>query len=145
MPNHWIGVVSRSHIRIGVQGGFIQLNHGRKAPVRRLQADDRIVIYSPRTAYPDGQPLQAFTALGTVVSGEVYQVQMAEDFAPFRVDVAFEACTEAPIQPLIGALDFIRNKQSWGAAFRFGHLKIPEADYRRIRAAMSLQRSPVTC
>ena len=27
--NYWIGVVSRSHARLGVEGGFIQLNHGR--------------------------------------------------------------------------------------------------------------------
>lgn len=33
MPNrnHWLGVVSRSHVQAGVQGGFIQLNHGKKA------------------------------------------------------------------------------------------------------------------
>ena len=66
--NFWIGVVSRSHVRIGVQGGFIQLNHGKKAPLSRFCAGDGLVIYSPRTSYPDGEPLQAFTAIGGIVS-----------------------------------------------------------------------------
>ena len=62
-PQFWIGVVSREHVQRSVQGGFIQLNHGKKAPVQRLRAGDGLVTYSPRTAYPDGEPFQAFTAL----------------------------------------------------------------------------------
>ena len=134
----WIGVVSRSHVQRGVQGGFIQLNHGKKAPVQRLKAGDRLVMYSPRTAYPDGAPLQAFTAVGTVTTGEVYQVEMAPDFKPYRVDVDFEPCQEAPIRPLIDALSFIRDKTRWGAAFRFGYLKVPAADHALIARAMGV-------
>ena len=92
----WIGVVSRSHVEIGVAGGFMQLSHGKKAAVQRLKAGDGLLMYSPRTAYPDGEPLQAFTAVGTVTSGEVYQVEMSPDFKPFRVDVKFVRCKEAP-------------------------------------------------
>ena len=32
----WIGVVSRAHVQIGVSGGFVQLNHGKKAPLQKL-------------------------------------------------------------------------------------------------------------
>jgi len=95
MANHWIGVVSRDHVQRGVRGGFIQLNHGKKSAVQRLRAGDFIAIYSPRTDYPDGEPLQAFTALGRVLTGEVYRVRMTEDFEPYRVDVQFAACREA--------------------------------------------------
>lgn len=70
--NYWIGVVSRGHAQIGVKGGFIQLNHGKKAPVARLRAGDGLAIYSPRTNYPDGGPLQSFTAIGVVSTGEIY-------------------------------------------------------------------------
>ncbi len=68
--NYWIGVVSRSHVQIGVRGGFIQLNHGKKTPLRRLRPGDGLAMYSPRTGYPDGEPLQHFTAIGVVTSGE---------------------------------------------------------------------------
>lgn len=134
--NCWIGVVSREHVEIGVAGGFIQLGHGRKAPLQQLRAGDVVAMYSPRTAYPDGEPLQAFTAIGRVDSGEVYQVEMSPDFKPFRIDVHFSPATDTPIKPLIGELSFIRNKTHWGAAFRFGRLKVPADDFARIARAM---------
>ena len=133
---HWVGVVSRSHIQRGVAGGFIQLNHGKRTPVARFRAGDRLAIYSPRTDYPDGAPLQAFTAIGVITTGAVYQVEMAPDFRPYRVDVQFFECAEAPIRPLIDQLSFIRDKAHWGAAFRFGQLKIPPEDFALIADAM---------
>jgi hypothetical protein len=139
VENYWIGVVSRSHIEIGVRGGFMQLNHGKSAPVRRLKAGDYIAVYSPKTAYPDGQPLQAFTAIGRVTTGEAYQVEMSPDFKPYRVGVQFLPCVEAPIRPLIDELSFIKNKQSWGAAFKFGHLKVPREDLARVGRAMGVE------
>lgn len=132
----WIGVVSREHVQRGVAGGFIQLNHGKKAPVQQLRAGDRIAMYSPRTAYPHGAPLQCFTAIGVVTSGELYQVEMAPDFHPWRVDVEFAACREARIQSLIERLSFIRRKTHWGAAFRFGYLKVSADDFALIASAM---------
>jgi predicted RNA-binding protein len=61
---------------------------------------------------------------------------MTPDFKPYRVDVEFRECREAPIKPLIERLSFIQNKKSWGAAFRFGQIKVPEADFRLIAEAM---------
>ena len=138
MTNHWIGVVSRSHIEIGVRGGFMQLNHGKRAPVQRLKAGDYIAVYSPRIDYPDGEPLQAFTAIGRVKTGEVYQVTVSDDFKPYRVDVAFFRCQPAPIRPLIATLSFIKNKKSWGAAFKFGQLKVPREDFLQVSDAMGV-------
>jgi len=134
--SHWIGVVSRSHVQLGVEGGFIQLNHGKKAPLQRLHAGDGLAIYSPKTAYPDGEPLQSFTAIGSVTSGDIYQVEMGPDFKPYRVDVEFLSCREAPIRPLIDELSFIKSKTHWGAAFRFGLLKVPAEDFLLIVEAM---------
>jgi hypothetical protein len=93
-------------------------------------------MYSPRTSYPDGEPLQSFTATGTIVSGEVYQVELLPDFKPYRVGVRFSRCSEAPIKPLIERLSFIKSKTHWGAAFRFGQLKIPATDFALIAEAM---------
>ncbi|MEJ7667623.1 MAG: EVE domain-containing protein [Casimicrobiaceae bacterium] len=135
----WIGVVSREHVQRGVEGGFIQLNHGKKVPLSRLRAGDGLILYSPRTAYPDGEPLQAFTAIGVVATGEAYQVEMSEDFKPFRVDARFLKVREAPIKPLIERLSFIRSKEHWGAAFRFGHLKVPAEDFQLIARSMGVE------
>ncbi len=137
LRSFWIGVVSREHVRIGVAGGFVQLNHGKKAPLQRLRAGDGLAMYSPRTAYPDGEPLQCFTAIGTVASGEIRQVEMTPDFKPYRIDVRYAECREAPIRPLVESLSFIRSKAHWGAAFRFGLLKVPADDFALVAKAMN--------
>ena len=95
-------------------------------------------MYSPRTSYPDGETLQSFTAIGTIVSGEVYQVEMSSDFTPYRIDVRFFRCSEAPIKPLIKNLSFIKSKTHWGASFRFGYIKVPAADFALIAEAMGV-------
>ena len=128
--------MSRAHVQTGVKGGFIQLSHGKKAPLQKFHFADGLIIYSPRTDYPDGDILQAFTAIGTIISEKIYQVEMTPDFKPYRVDVKFHECQETPIRPLIDKLTFIKNKKQWGAAFRFGQVKIPEKDFKLIARAM---------
>jgi hypothetical protein len=136
-PRHyWIGVVSKNHVSIGVAGGFTQLNHGKAGPLERMHPGDGFVFYSPRTAYPDGPPLQAFTAIGRVARGEIFQAEPGDGFRPFRRAVDYLPASDAPIKPLIDELTFIRSKQHWGAAFRFGFLRVPEQDFARIAAAM---------
>jgi len=84
--NFRIALVSRSHVHVDVKGGFIQLNHGKKAPLQKLPAADGLIMYSPLTSYPDGEMLQSFTAIGILASGEIYQAEMTPEFKPYRVD-----------------------------------------------------------
>jgi hypothetical protein len=37
---------------------------------------------------------------------------------------------------MIEGLSFIRSKPHWGATFRFGFVRVPEADFAQIAAAM---------
>ncbi len=133
---YWIGVVSKDHVNIGVANGFMQLNHGKAGPLERVRPGDGFVFYSPRTAYPDGPLLQAFTAIGRVGQGGIFQAEPNDGFRPFRRVVEYMPAHDAPIKPLIDNLTFIRSKQHWGAAFRFGFLRVPEEDFARIAAAM---------
>jgi hypothetical protein len=135
--SYWIGVVSRSHVEHGVAGGFAQFNHGKAGPLERMQPGDGFVYYSPRADFPDGPPVQAFTAIGRVASGPIFQAQ-ADDAMLFRREVQYLPAAEAPIKPLIDDLSFIRSKQHWGAAFRFGFLRVPEKDFARIASAMGV-------
>ena len=57
-------------------------------------------------------------------------------FTPFRIDVDFLAAHDAPIRPLVADLTFIRSKTPWGAAFRFGFVRIPADHFTRIAPAM---------
>lgn len=132
----WIGVVSKDHVDLATAGGFAQVNHGKAGPLERMHAGDGFAFYSPRTSYPDGAPLQAFTAIGRVRSGTVYQAEMDGGFRPFRLDVDFLPAEPAPVKPLLPELSFIRSKTHWGAAFRFGVVRIPAPDFAVIASAM---------
>jgi hypothetical protein len=134
--HYWIGVVSKGHVDNAIAGGFAQFNHGRAGPLERMRAGDGLVYYSPRTDYPDGVALQAFTGIGRVRSGTVYQAEAGADFRPFRLAVDYLPATPAPIRPLVEALTFIHSKPHWGAAFRFGVVRVPAEDFARIAAAM---------
>jgi hypothetical protein len=136
---YWINTVSRDHTLLGVEGGFTQANHGRVTGLRRLSAGDLIAFYSPRTTYPEGEPLRRFTALGRVVDDEPYQVQMTATFHPWRRRVEFLSVEEAPIEPLLGSLEFIPDPRRWGLPFRRGLFEIGADDFHRIARAMGLQ------
>lgn len=123
----------------GVAGGFTQANHGKPTVLRRLKQGDWIVFYSPKTSYLDGEPLQAFTAIGQVKDEDLYQFEMTPDFVPWRRNVEFHDCVEMPIRPMIDDLSFIKNKQSWGFMFRFGLFEIPKQDFELIKNAMMKQ------
>ncbi|MFV9632774.1 EVE domain-containing protein [Mycobacterium neumannii] len=133
---NWINTVSRDHVELGVRGRFTQANHGKPTMLRRMARGDWIVFYSPRTVYPDGPPLQAFTAIGQIVDDEPY-LDASTDTERWRRNVDFLDCAETPIRPLIEHLNFIEDKSRWGYKFRFGVFKIGDADLEVIRSAMT--------
>ncbi|PWK16521.1 EVE domain-containing protein [Tumebacillus permanentifrigoris] len=133
---YWIGVVSASHVEKGVEGGFAQLCHGKAAPLRRMKAGDWLIYYSPRTDMVNGEPLQAFTAIGQVEDDKVYEYQMSESFVPFRRNIRYLACRETKISGLLELLSFTQGVKNWGYPFRFGHLEISRQDFRVIANAM---------
>ncbi|MGZ8808896.1 MAG: EVE domain-containing protein, partial [Mycobacterium sp.] len=103
---NWINTVSRGHVERGVRGRFTQANHGKPHMLRKMARGDWIIFYSPKTDYPEGEPLQAFTAIGQVADDEPYQTEVTPDFQPWRRNVDFLDCTETPIRPLLEQLDF---------------------------------------
>ena len=136
-PTYWIGVVAKNDADQAVAGHYTELNHGKAGPLERMHAGDGVAYYSPRTEHPWGAALQAFTAIGRVRDGIVYQAE--DDTAvprPFRIAVDYLPAASAPIRPLIESLTFIRNKTHWGATFRFGVVRVPADDFARIAAAM---------
>lgn len=70
MTRTWVLVASRDHARRGLEGGFVMANHGKKSPVARMSKGDRILLYSPTTTYPKGEPLRAITIVGEVTGDE---------------------------------------------------------------------------
>jgi predicted RNA-binding protein len=133
---YWIIVASKNHVMRGIEGGFCQANHGKEAPLRRMKRGDWIVFYSPKEIFEGNVPSRRFTALGEIRDDSMYQVQLSDDFRPFRMDVKFTTINEVAIEPLIPELTFIRNKKSWGYVFRFGMIEIPRNDFLIIAKKM---------
>jgi len=141
---YWMGVVQRDHVLRGVAGGFAQVNHGARGPLEWMGAADGFVYYSPRDSFPDGEPLKQFTAVGRVADGEAFQVTQgpsmsgpASDFKPWRRRVEFDHdAVPTPIRPLLGALDFTRDRPDWGYQLRRGVIELSRHDFELIRRQM---------
>ncbi len=133
---YWVAVISKEHAMRGVSGGFIQVCHGKQAPLKRMKQGDGILIYSPKLAMNGTDKLQSFTGIGEVTDEEVYPFKMTEDFVPFRRNIKFYDCNEISILPLITDLEFIQNKKSWGYPFRFGFFEINKNDFNLISSVL---------
>lgn len=138
-PRNWIAVASAAHARRGrdhAPTGFMQVGHGKEAPLRRIAPGDRVAYYAPSTALGSKDRLQSFVSLGTVQPGEPYTVDMGGGFVPWRRDVRYVSAREAPIGPLIPHLAFIDDPSHWASKFRFGLVSIGDADMQCIARAM---------
>jgi hypothetical protein len=139
MSAYWIAVASAEHVRRGRAAGFMQVNHGKAAPLRRVRPGDGIIYYSPTTIMGEKDGLQAFTAIGTVREGEPYEGDMGGGFTPFRRDVEWTVAEETPIKPLLDRLEFTAGKSNWGYQLRFGLFSVSAADFALIAEAMGAQ------
>jgi hypothetical protein len=101
-----------------------------------MSRGDLIAFYSPRTDYPNGAPLQNFTAIGRVADDEPFQVEMSPDFHPWRRRVEFLKTTDADARALVDNLSFVKDKQRCGFPFRRGLFEVSKEDFEVIRQAM---------
>lgn len=134
--HYWMAVISKEHVQRGVAGGFVQVCHGKEAPLKRMNPNDWLIIYSPKLQMEGTEKCQTFTAIGQVKDDQVYPFQMSPGFIPFRRNIEFISCQEIPILPLIPQLGFIQDKKKWGYPFRFGFFQIQEADFHLIASNM---------
>jgi len=134
MTKHWIAVASAEHARRG-KAGFMQVNHGKAAPLRRVHPGDGVAYYSPTVSFGGKDKLQAFTLIGRVKEGDIYQGEMG-DWVAHRRDVDWADAHDAPIAPLLDHLDFTAGKTNWGYQLRFGLFEISEHDFELIAQAM---------
>ena len=136
---NWIAVACAEHARRGCAepgAGFMQVCHGKVAPLRRMQAGDRVAYYAPTVTMGGSDRLQAFVSVGLVKPGDPYAFDMGGGFVPYRRNVDYVPAREAPIAPLLDHFDFVQDRARWGHAFRFGLVAINDHDMRLIAGAM---------
>lgn len=137
MRKFWLAVASANHVKMGVAGGFMQVCHGKGAPLQRIKPGDGVVYYSPTETYGGRDILRAFTAAGSVKEGVPYQFDMGNGFVPFRRDVQWGSCRNVAIRPLLDTLDFTKGKSNWGYFLRFGLVAMTEHDFMLIQQIMN--------
>ena len=115
---HWVIVASRDHARRGVGGGFVMANHGKRSPLTRMTPGDSVLIYSPTTSHPRGEPLRAVTIVGEVTGEEPELSDVIPD--GFR-----RAATLREIEPL--PLEQIRDHLPV-SRIRFGFFELDPVD-----------------
>ena len=137
---NWIAVASAEHARRGRDHGsvgFMQVGHGKLAPLRRVAPGDRVAHYAPATVLHGTDKLQSFVSIGVVQTGEPYEADTGDGFVAWRRDVSYVAAQEAPILQLIHHLDFVESPQRWGSKLRFGLFEISDHDIHLIAGAMN--------
>ena len=68
MQKHWIGVASADHVAHRKADGFMQVCHGKAAPLARIKPADGVIYYSPTQAFMvltgcNPSPLSALRAI----------------------------------------------------------------------------------
>lgn len=139
MRNNWIAVASADHARRGSAQparGFMQVCHGRCAPLKRVMPGDLVTYYAPTLTMGGKDKCQRFVSMGIVQPGLPYAFDMGSGFVPFRRDVVYVPAQEAPIAPLLDQLAFVEDRTRWGYKFRFGLFKVNDHDMALIAQAM---------
>ncbi|QND47729.1 EVE domain-containing protein [Rhizobium lusitanum] len=141
VKSYWLAVACAAHVRHGRAQGFMQVNHGKQGPLKRIKPGDGVVYYSPSVAMGDKDGFKSFTAIGYVRDGEPYQGEMACGKA-FRRDVDWLDVPEQPIRPLLDWLDFTQDK-NWGYKLRFGLVPFSESDFEFLQEILTSELEEV--
>lgn len=138
MTKYWIGVASENHVKLGVNGGFCQLCHGKNTPLNRMKEGDWIIYYSPKETLETKVPYQKFTAIGKVLRGAAYQVELYPNFIPYRKNVSYlEHIVSVP-------LSMISKEPLWQeyrSRLRFGHFEISKELFDILASLMKSSNS----
>jgi EVE domain len=144
MRKNWIAVASRDHARRGrdeMTPGFMQVCHGKLAPIKRVLPGDLVAYYAPTVTMggkdSTDNKCQFFISFGIVEPGDPYAFDMG-GFIPYRRNVRYLKAVEKPIAPLLDAFEFVENRNRWGYKFRFGLFSISDHDMALIAKAMQV-------
>ncbi|QIK63559.1 EVE domain-containing protein [Leucobacter viscericola] len=132
--NGWLGVVSAAHVRRAHSLGIVQVNHGKRAPLARMNPGDPFIYYSSVEELGDTTPLRMFTAFAKIEDGEIWQSDEG-CFKPFRRRAEYletRAVPLAEVKPLL----HLTSGPNWGYQLRRGLVPLDAHDIAILREAM---------
>lgn len=134
MSRGWLGVVSATHVRRGVELGIAQINHGKRAPLARMHAGDTLIYYSPTEQRGDRNAYRHFTAIGSFPDDDIWQADEGS-FKPYRRRIDYLPANPVPLSELRPKL-LLTQEPNWGHQLRFGLIPLEEHDVQTIMEAM---------
>jgi len=122
----WLGVVSAAHVRRAQHLGIAQIGHGKRAGLSRMHPGDTLIYYSPTEELGGTTPLRAFTAVGVIADGEIWQADEGE-FHPFRRRVDYAETRVLPLADIRDELH-LTSQPNWGYQLRRGLVQLDDHD-----------------
>lgn len=136
---YWLVVAPLDRVRRLRAAGVVEMTFGGRDGLEDFSEADGIVFYSPRYESPEGERLRAFTAIGRISDGRMFLADQSEGSRSWRRRVDFMDDTVfQPVRPLVGLLEFTRDRRTWGQQLRRGILEISRLDFETIRDGMRL-------
>ena len=119
---------------IAAESGFLQVCHGKAAPLRKTSAGDEVFIYCPRTGMGEGAVLKRVEYRCVIENDTAYQVEQEPGFMPFRKDVRFDTEFQGiPIGDVRGME--LTADPHWGMLARRGFFELGAHDAALLRRA----------
>ena len=137
LGKYWVSVIAATHAGFAMDQGIAAFSKGKRSSVARVSRGDHFVYYSPKTGISEGDPVQAFTALGEITGDAEIEMPWADTGVMAWIkEASYEVIRPAPVKPMIEDLSFVTNPRYWGMAFRRGQFEISAEDFNRIAHAM---------
>ena len=144
--------MSRDQVVEAKKKGYCEFKNGAKLPFKQVNPQSWFVYYSPGTkslqeirkeGKEAGESLRTFTAIGQVLPGEPYSIDLGNDNIVFRRRARYVPnTTDAPLLPLMEKLSFLNNlprQNPWGFAFRKGLVEVLKSDFYKLCEAMNIE------
>jgi hypothetical protein len=145
---YWVGVMSKDQVTEAIQKGYCEFCNGAKKPFKSVHPTSWFIYYSPGTkplkvvreqGSDKGEAIRAFTAIGQVLPGDIYSIDIGDDNIVYRRKARYVPnTTDAPFLQLMDGLSFVTNRHTWGVTFRSGLVQILKSDFLKICEAMNI-------
>jgi hypothetical protein len=146
---YWVGVMGKEQVLDAIDKGYCQFKNGCKKPFKQVNPNSWFIYYSPGTKHfkvireegrDAGAPVRAFTAIGQVLPGEPYGIDLGNDEVVYRRPARYvPKTTDAPMLPFLDHLSFLTKVGTrWGSVFRKGLIEILKSDFYQICEAMNI-------
>lgn len=148
---YWVAVMSKDQVSDAIKKGYCEFKNGSKLPFKQVNPDSWFVYYSPGTkslkeireeGKEIGERVQAFTAIGQVLPGEPYSIDLGNDNVVYRRHARYVPnTTDAPIFPLMGKLSIFKSLSKyelWGIPLRKGLVEVLKSDFFMLCEAMNI-------